>query len=916
MTLLISPLAPMPEAALEIAIRVSPYLDRLLRKVGEVIVSGPERPDGDWLGAELSQLEGLAACDEAEALARLRRAKRAEHLLIAAGDLSGNLDLDGVTGALTRLADETLIAALSWACAAEEVDPEGLFIIALGKHGARELNYSSDVDVSVFFDPDLFNGGRRSPGEAATRVARRIVHLMEHQTEDGYVFRTDLRLRPDPRSTPLAVSTRMAELYYESVGQNWERMVYIKARPIAGDEAAARAFLDGLRPYVWRRHLDYWAIADIHAIKRQINRTGQHAALSAPDADLKLGPGGIREVEFFAQTQQLILGGRDPDLRSPRTLDALRALRVAGVVDADTEATLRDAYVQLRGVEHRIQMRNDEQTHTLPSDEKQRADVARLCGWSELDGFDRAIREVREQVHAAYGDLFGEEDRRTASAQRGNLVFTGVDHDPGTLATLREMGFSAPGTVIDTIANWHRGKVPATRTERGREILTALVPELLAAMDETGENDLAFQRFTRFFEGLSSGVQTLSMLLAEPELLADVVETLALAPGLSQTLARRPELLESLLIEPEPVTEVFARVPELDFETALDEARRVHRDADFLIGFNVLQGAMDASEAGAAYAGLADATIRAMAKVAEAETCRRFGEVPGRYAVCGLGKLGGREMSSGSDLDILVIYDPDEGAAGAGGWFTRFTQTLVTALSAPTAEGLLYEVDMQLRPSGNAGPVAVRLSAFETYQREEAWTWEHMAITRLRPIAGDAGLMGQVSALTDAVISRPRETGALRADVHDMRLRLERARKGQGLWDLKLDPGGLVDAEFVVQHAILAAGEDAARVRQPGTLEAIAALGEAGALDAATCQHLSEGVTLLLNLQQILRVATERLFDPDHAARGLKTLVAKAAGCETLEAAGARLAAAKQAIAAIRCEKIGPLATESAGSAV
>jgi [glutamine synthetase] adenylyltransferase / [glutamine synthetase]-adenylyl-L-tyrosine phosphorylase len=913
---LVSQLAEDPAAAIEAARDRSPYIDRLVRRSGHVLDAVPDVAGADWLAGHLAPLADLAQRDEAGALADLRRAKAAGHLLIAAGDLSFQLDLAGVTGALSRLADETLSAALAWACAAQEVATDGLFIIALGKHGAQELNYSSDIDVAVFFDPEIFDGGRRSPGEAATRVTRRLLHLMEHMSEDGYVFRTDLRLRPDPGSTPPAVSTRMAEIYYESVGQNWERMVYIKARPVAGDRDAADAFLQTLRPYVWRRHLDYWAIADIHAIKRQIQQTGQHAGIGAPDADLKLGPGGIREIEFFAQTQQLILGGRDDSLRSPRTLDALDGLTEAGVVDADTAAMLKHAYVELRGVEHRIQMRCDEQTHTLPANDPSRADVAALCGWADLAAFDAAITSVREQVNAAYGELFGEEDRRTASAQRGNLVFTGVDHDPGTLNTLRDMGFSKPAAVIDTVANWHRGKVPATRTERGRELLTALVPELLATMAETGENDLAFQRFTRFFEGLSSGVQTLSMLIAEPELLADLVETLALAPGLSQTLSRRPELLESLLVETEPVAEAFARVPDLDFETALDEARRVHRDTDFLIGFNVLQGTVDASDAGAAYADLADATISAMARVAARETCRRSGDEPGCYVVCGLGKLGGREMSSGSDLDLIVIYDPGEGASGAAGWFTRFTQTLVTALSAPTAEGLLYEVDMQLRPSGNAGPVAVRLSAFETYQREEAWTWEHMAISRLRPITGDAGLMAEVSALTDAVISRPRDPDALRADVHDMRLRLERARRGQGLWDLKLDPGGLVDAEFIVQHALLAAGERAGEVRRPGTLAAIEALGDAGLLSSDERAPLRAGVSLLLHLQQVLRVATTRLFDPETAANGLKHLIAKAADCDTLEAAAERLAGAKQAIAALRCKRIGPLATETADSSV
>ena len=900
-----------PQGAIQAARPHAPYLERLWRSSAEAFDGFGGYVD-NWISRLVGDQSADATASEEEILAALRRAKRHGHLLIAGGDLSGALDLSGVTHALSDMADLTLSHALAWACAAEGVSPDGLFILALGKHGARELNYSSDVDVSVFFDRDTFDGGRRSPGEAATRVVRRLVHLMEHHTGDGYVFRVDLRLRPDPRSTPPAVSTAMAEQYYESVGQNWERMAYIKARPVAGDFDAAQAFLDQLRPFIWRRHLDYWAIADIHAIKRQINRTGQFARISAVDPDLKLGPGGIREIEFFAQTQQLILGGRDTSLRLPTTLGALAALQSAGVVSAGDVERLTRAYITLRMVEHRIQMRNDEQTHSLPADQQMRQSIASLCGENDLGAFDAGIADIRSVVNAAYGELFEDEARRSLGAAQVNLVFTGVDHDPGTVETLAEMGFQAPDRVIDGIAQWHRGAFPATRTERGRELLTALVPDLLSAMAGTGEPDTAFERFSRFFEGLRSGVQTLSMLLAEPEMLADLISTLALAPKLSVTLSKRPALLESLLLDLEPAGEAFRDVPELPFEDALNAARRIHRDADFVIGYSVLKGRTGPEEAGLAHADLADATVTAMAQVAERETCRRFGDMPGTYAVCGLGKLGGRELSTGSDLDIIVLYEADPTQeAQAPAWFTRFTQSLVTALSAPTGEGLLYEVDMQLRPSGNAGPVAVKFSAFETYQRNEAWTWEHMAITRLRPIAGDLLTMARAEQITREVLGRARDLAKLRADVLDMRLRLERDRPGRGLWDLKLAPGGLVDAEFTVQHAILSAGEQAGDISKPGTLAAIKALRDAGRLTEHDAKSLQAGVRLLLHLQQILRVGTTGTFDPDSASDGLKALVARAAGCGSFAACEARLKAAKTEIASLRCEKLGPLATET-----
>jgi len=902
-----------PVEAVRLGAECAPYISRLIARNATAM-------------EQLAEIGPVALIDEAckaaflaggadgidEAMVTLRGAKQVAHLAIAAGDLSGALTQTQVTEAITRFADVSLQAALTAALVKRGYQPAGLFIIALGKMGAGELNYSSDIDVAAFYDPDVFDGGERHPGDAATRVLKDVAKIMEERTGDGYVFRTDLRLRPDPSSTPLAVSIRMAEVYYESVGQNWERMVWIKARPCAGDEDCARQFLEVLRPFVWRRHLDYWAIGDIHAIKRMVNAKVRDPSLSNPAAHVKLGPGGIREIEFFAQTQQLILGGRNEGLRLRGTLETLGALAEMGVVETDTQAQLTEAYHALRAVEHRIQMLGDEQTHTLPEDTDERLAVARLCGIDELAVFDAAVLATRRYVHGIYQGLFADEEVKTAEAEAVNLVFTGVDDDPGTVQTLSAFGFSQPARVIETIRHWHRGHTSATRTSRGRGLLTAILPGLLRAMSETGEADTAFLRFEAFFEHLPSGVQTLSMLLAEPALMEDLVTTLALAPALAATLGKRPALLEAL-IDPGALRE-FELAPEMSFEEAMDAARRYHRERSFLIGHRMLHGLIGGSAAGEAFSALADALVIAMAAAAERETIRKFGPAPGLWSVSALGKLGGREMTATSDLDLLVIYRVEEDGAPQQ-WFTRFTQRLITALSAPTGEGALYEVDMRLRPSGNAGPVAVRLNAFERYQREDAWTWEHMALTRLRPIAGDAGLLTDVVGAAQSVLAAPDDPAKISADIADMRVRLakEKADKA-GLWELKQGSGGLIDVEFVVQQALLLRGGDQTVI--PSTQAALDSLETSGDLAVNDVDALRRAHRKLHILQQILRLAVGDKFDPEAASSGLKSRLARGLEVADFAAAETELSELKSAVTAIRAEKITSLATDSASQPV
>jgi glutamate-ammonia-ligase adenylyltransferase len=716
------------------------------------------------------------------------------------------------------------------------------------------------------------------------------------------------------------VTTQFAGSYYESVGQNWERMAHIKARVCAGDLAVGQDYLKQLEPYVWRRHLDYWAIGDIHSIKRQIHTHGGHAALTDPDFDVKLGRGGIREIEFFTQVQQLILGGRVPALRARGTKAALNAMAAAEVVLPEVRDSLVVAYDYLRAIEHRIQMFNDEQTHHLPDQSESRAKIASLAGYVDQERFESDLANVRGEVHGAYSDLFATEERLSGDA--GNLVFTGVDDDPGTVATLKKMGFSDPSKIIRAFQAWHRGGVSATRSARGRQLLTSLGPRLLQTMADLGEPDTAFDRFSDFFNSLSAGVQTLSLMLAEPALTRDILETMAFAPRLAADLARRPALLDAML-DPHFRTPVSSDQPghretrlraqleqAHEFEQTLNMARRFHREEAFRIGYQLLRGTIGAADAGAAYADLADACVAALADVANAEVASKFDGAIGRWSVCALGKFGGQELSASSDLDLMLIYERDPGAQDQN-LAPRFVQRLIAALTSPTEEGSLYEVDTQLRPSGRSGPVAVQFSAFENYYRDDAWTWEFMALTRLRPVAGDAALGHRIVDAARAALQRKSSDPAITTDIADMRRRMARERPARSHWDLKLTPGGLVDIEFILQHEILLAARDVPDAVNPTSMKALEALATAGRLSAEDATILRDGLSLQLDLQQALRIAAGDGFEPASASEGLKRWLARHLGIGDFPALEGLLQRRQSAVAALRARKLGPLTTDS-----
>ena len=901
----------------------SPYLLSLVRRDPARLVSLLAADPQSRLEDILARTRAVSPKDSVEPAVALRRLKQELHLLTALADLGGVWDLDQVTAALTRFADAALSAALLVAAHEElnvgrlltlgegQAGPvPGWFCIAMGKQGAFELNYSSDIDVSVFFDPETVRTALAPGVEAlatAVRLTQRVADLMQTKTGEGYVFRMDLRLRPDPSSTPLAVPVPAALEYYESVGQNWERAAFIKARPCAGDVPAGQAFLDELAPYVWRKNLDFAAIADIHAIKRQIHVHKVDERVSAKGVDLKLGRGGIREIEFFVQTQQLILGGRHPELRSNRTLDALKALADAGHVSPATAATLTEAYQWLRSVEHRIQMIADEQTHRLPESDTDRRRISALAGYDQLRSFDAAVTRTLKAVNARYGELFASEE--PLSSRFGSLVFTGVDDDPETLATLKRMGFPDPLRVSRRIRAWHHGHAPATRTERGRALFTRLAPRLLEAAQATGAPEIAFNRFGDFFGNISSGVQLQSLFLAQPKLFELVVQVLALAPRLAATLARRPAAIDAMLdpdffadieiaAERQHMAHSVAAAP--GFEVAMDVVRRLHREQAFRIGVQVMSGSATAEIAGRAFADLADLCVGSLAPAALAEAVRLGGAFPGEVAVVALGKCGSREMSATSDLDLMTLYRANDSAAASDlkGWdastfYGRFTQRLIAALSSQTTEGQLYEVDMQLRPSGTKGPVAVSFAAFADYYQGEAETWELLALTRARVVwATSDGFARDAAGAVEAALRKPRDRARTAQDVREMRDLLEQERPPASDWDLKLSTGGLVDIEFAAQFLQLvhaAAGGPLA----PNTAQALAALGAAGLAAPEQLARLSDAWRLQQNLTQLIKVALGDHPKPAAEPKALQMLLAKAGGTRTFKALVRRLALAQ-----------------------
>ncbi len=899
----------------------SPYLRALLlRDTARLQMFLSQSPENSFQ-VLLKEMERAtaAAANLPEVMKALRIFKSGVALLTALADLGGVWPVMTVTGALTATADAALEACVrflfrqahakgEWLDGSDDAAARsGYIVLAMGKHGAGELNYSSDIDLIVFYDlarTKLRDG--LEPQTFFVRLTRNIVKLMQERTADGYVFRVDLRLRPDPGATQVALSTDAAMHYYESFGQNWERAALIKARPAAGDRDAGQQLLAELTPFIWRKHLDFAAIEDIHAMKRQIHAFRGLGEVGVAGHNVKLGRGGIREIEFFTQTQQLIAGGRQRELRIRPTLAALRALVERDWIKENVRADLERSYLYLRRIEHRIQMVADEQTHSLPQANDALQAFSRFAGYQDLEAFSKELLPVFEHVQAHYLALF--EDMPDLTPSGGNMVFAGGDDDPGTVEALLAMGYTQPSSILATVRGWHAGRYPAVRSARSRERLTDVQPRLVTALADTAEPDRAFATFDRFLSELPTGVQLFALLKANPGLLKMVADIMGTAPRLAQILSRRRRLLDAVI---DPRT--FSALPgaaELDkvisneigiagdVQEALDRARVVGSEQAFLIGVRVLSGSINASQAGGAYALLAERLIGALQGFVELELSRNHGIVPGAGAVVvAMGKLGGHEMTASSDLDLIVVYDFDEDVIESDGsrplapsqYYSRMTQRLITALSAPTAEGTLYEVDMRLRPSGQSGPLAARLDTFINYQNKEAWTWEHMALTRARVVTGPPLLRAKVEAAIDAALRQPRDRTKLAADVCEMRERIAKEKGTDNIWDLKQVRGGLVDMEFIAQFLQLVAAHEHPQVLDQNTAAALRKLARHGYLAAEHADVLIPASELVHDLTQILRLCLDGPFTPDAAPKGLKELLMRAGDAPTFQALETRL---------------------------
>lgn len=820
--------------------------------------------EAEWLAAALAEapervladlLDGVAALDDRGAPAGLRIAKRRVALLAALTDLGGVWPLESVTGALTRFADAAVARALRACLAAEiarrrlpalsadDLDAPGMVVLAMGKMGAFELNYSSDIDLICLFDESRFDPDAYLDMRTGfVRATRAMAAMLSDTGAEGYVFRTDLRLRPDPSVTPVCLAFEAAERYYESLGRTWERAAHIKARPCAGDIPAGETYLERLRPFVWRKHLDFAAIQDAHDMRLRIrSHKGLGGPITLDGHDMKLGRGGIREIEFFTQTRQIIAGGRDPSLRVRGTVEGLERLAAAGWVPGEIADVLAADYRAHREVEHRLQMINDAQTHLLPSGED---GFARLAAFTGCDAADLRA------------DL---DERLTRVAELTEDFFA-----PST----GRMGGDAPELSPDQaeiVARWR--SYPALRSERAQTIFERLRPLLLDKLDRAADPGRALVHLDGFLAGLPAGVQLFSLFEANPQLVDLVIDIADAAPGLAAYLSRNAHVFDAVIggsfFAEWPgrdalCAELAARIADApDYEARLDVARRWTKEWHFRVGVHHLRGLIDGAEAGRQYADLADAVLSRLLPAVVEDFATRHGPPPGRGAmVLGMGSLGARLLHAASDLDLIVIYDAagveaSEGprALASRTYYARLTQHLVTALSAPMAEGRLYEVDMRLRPSGKQGPVATALAAFRSYQTEEAWTWEHLALTRARPVAGPSDLMDEVERFRRDLIAAPRDAGPTAAAVADMRARLAEAKGGGGGLSFKTGPGRLQDIELAAALLALLGGSDAR-----AAADQIASAEAAGIVDRGEAATLTETHERLWQAQAALRL--------------------------------------------------------------
>jgi len=793
--------------ALERARRYAPFLGRSLDRLPdlEAILAG-----GD---GEAALAWARARGEHEDTGVALRRERLALATALAIGDLAGAFPLDRVMAELTDFADRALDTAIRAAIRerTKEDRVQGFMALALGKQGIGELNYSSDIDPILLYDPKtLPHRAKDDAGEAAQRYARRIVKLLSENTGEGYVLRVDLRLRPASEISPMAVPLALALEHYQSAALPWERAAFTRARAAAGDIEAGEAFLEAIRPFVWRPNLDFGAMEEIRSLTARIRDAADGPFTPGPGFNVKRGRGGIREIEFVVQTHQLIHGGRDPLLRVRGTRPALEALSRAGRIEYEHAALLGANYDRLRVIEHRLQMINDRQTHSLPDGEAL-DDVARLDGQPNGRALVDELAFITDQTAQIFAELIGEPDTTSVAVMPEPMPTKEREKRLGTL------GFDNAKELSARIAAWRDGRYQALRSDQALAAFDELTPALLDALAQSDDPMRALTRWEGLLERAPSAVTLFRLLNAQPRLIDRLVAALTLAPTLSDELARKPELLD-ILLDPdaldlpgtvEDIASLMERSAERDdYEALLDAIRRVTGELRFALGLQLIEGLSDPIDIGAALSRIAEAALSLAVPAAHAQFALRHGRIEGtELLVLGLGRFGGGALTHASDLDMVFLFagearGPSDGARSisATNYYNRLAGRVTAALSVPTAQGALYEVDTRLRPQGAQGPLAVSCAAFEKYQREAAWTWEHMALARARLLVGSPSGRETIDGILRSVLRRPRDPDNVRNEISAMRTQMAEHKTPTGPLDVKRLRGGLIDCEFLVHY--------------------------------------------------------------------------------------------------------------------
>ncbi len=827
------------------------------------------------------QMEPLAAfADEAAFMQALRRLRRRRMAQIALRDLAQLAPLDETLGALSELADASIAAALSFAERQLQArfgvpfDSEGTrlqpVVLGMGKLGGGELNFSSDIDLIFCHTAAGETQGPRviSSDEYFAKLAQGVQRLLAQRTEDGFVFRVDLMLRPFGSAGPLSISFAAAEEYYLVHGREWERYAMIKARPVAGDLEAGARLLQGLRPFVYRRYLDYSAIGSLRALKRLI---AEDVARRGQEDNIKLGSGGIRELEFIVQSFQLVRGGAERSLRDTRLRPVLRYLGEAGHLDAEVAVRLDAAYVFLRRVENAIQIYDDQQVHALPRDEGIRAALCAaldLPDWRALLAQLDAVRQfVQQEFDRIFAERGGERDSPSTPLLR-DLWFERLEGD-AALQALAGGGFArAPRQVLDALQALRGARLVRQMREETQERLLLLLAQLFDEALQQALPEAALGRVLGVMQSIAGRTTYLMLLYENATARAQLVRLCAASPWLSDFIARSPMLLD-VLLDPRSLyappdrqqlrDELARRCVEIgvdDTERGMDVLRQYQKEMTLRIAAADLSAALPLVQVSDRLTWLAEALVDQALKLAWQEMRAQYGE-PQRsdgavagFAAIGFGKFGGIELGYGSDLDLVFLHDCDRldgdtaggpRAINNGVFYARLAQRLINWLATQTHAGRVYEIDMELRPNGRSGMLVTSLASFAAYQRDEAWTWEHQALTRARPVAGSVQIGEAFRSVRREVLMQARDDESLRRDIVEMRAKMrgQLDKSNEQRWDLKQGEGGLIDIEFITQYLVLRdAHRDARLVEYSDNWRQLDALAAVGSVDAGSREAL------------------------------------------------------------------------------